>query len=169
MLRFHTFIVSFLLLALLSGCASIIQEPRIAIKGTNLVGFDSSGVDVEFQLGITNPNIFDLSLLGYTYDLRIMTLPLSTGRTELSVNFPAGKETDMRLPVHLNFNDLLQIIKQQPDLDRLPYQINADLHIKNPLGEMNIPVEKTDTLNVPERYRPGGAINLLRNALRGIR
>jgi LEA14-like dessication related protein len=165
----RAFVATFLLLVLLSGCSAFIREPRIAIKGTSLVGLDSSGIDVEFYLGISNPNSFDLSLLGYTYDLRIMTLPLSTGGLQESVLFTAGKETDLRLPVHLKFSDLLEIIKRQPDLDKLPYRMNAWLHLKSPLGEMVIPVEKNDTLNVPERYRPGAAIDRLRDALRSIR
>jgi LEA14-like dessication related protein len=169
MVRIHRFITLLLMFALLSGCASFIHEPRIAIKGTSLIGLDSSGIDVEFYLGITNPNTFDLSLLGYTYDLRVMTLPLSTGGTQVAVSFPAGKETDMRLPVHLTFTSLLEILKRQPDPDKLPYHMNARLYVKHPLGEMVIPVEKNDTLKIPERYRPAAAIDRLRDALRSIR
>lgn len=165
----RSFVPILLLLTLFTGCSYITQEPRIAIKGTGLTGLDSSGIDIEFYLGITNPNSFDLSLLGYTYDLRVMTLPLSTGGSQETVIFPAGKETDMRLPVHLKFSELLEIIKRQPDLDKLPYRMNARLHLKHPLGEMVIPFEKSDTLNVPERYRPGAAIDRLRDALRNIR
>lgn len=161
-------VILFLLFALLSGCASIVQEPRIAIRETRLIGLDSSGIDVEFHLGITNPNNFDLSLLGYAYDLRVMTLPLSTGSTQETVIFPSGKETDMRLPVHLTFGDLLEILKRQPDLDKLPYRMNAKLQLKTPLGEMIIPLAKDGTLNVPEQYRPGAAINRLRDALSGF-
>jgi LEA14-like dessication related protein len=161
--------ISLLFLVLLSGCSSFIQPPRIAVKDTNLVGLDSSGIDIEFHLGVTNPNSFDLSLLGYTYDLRVMTLPLAIGGMQETTTYPAGTETDMRLPIHLKFSDLLEIIKRQPDLDKLPYRMNARLHLKYPLGEMVIPVEKIDTLNVPERYRPGAAIERLRDALRVIR
>jgi LEA14-like dessication related protein len=167
--RLQSVVATMLLFTLLSGCSLFIHDPRIAVKGTNLVGLDSSGIDMEFYLGITNPNAFDLSLLGYTYDLHVMTLPLSTGGMQETIIFPAGKETDMRLPVHLKFSDLLEIIKRQPDLNKLPYRMNARLHLKHPLGEMVIPVEKDDALNVPERYRPGAAIERLRDVLRGIR
>jgi len=169
MYRVRVFIAIVLVQTLLSGCAAFIQEPRITVKGTSLVGLDSSGVDIEFHLGISNPNTFDLSLLGYTYDLRVMALPLSTGSTQQTVIFPSGKETDLRLPVHLKFSDLLEIIKRQPDLDKLPYRMNARLHLEYPWGEMVIPVEKHDTLIVPEQYRPEAAINRLRDMLRGIR
>jgi len=158
-----------LLLFLLPGCTSLIQEPRIKIIGTSLTGLDLSGIDLEFHLGINNPNNFDLSLLGYSYDLHVMALPFSSGGRQATVIFPSGQETEMRLPVHLRFSDLLEIIKLNPDLDKLPYRINTRLHLKYPLGELVIPVEKSDTLAIPEQYRPGAAINLLRDALRGIR
>ncbi|MDA8430379.1 MAG: LEA type 2 family protein [Geobacteraceae bacterium] len=130
---------------------------------------DSSGVDVEFHLGITNPNRFDLALLGYSYDLRVMTMPLSSGETKGAVVFPARTESDMRLPVHLNFNELLEIFKHQPNLDNLPYRMNARLRLQHPLGELVIPIEKAGTLNIPERYRPGATLDRLRDVLRNIR
>lgn len=167
--RVRLSIATLLLLVIVSGCSLFIKEPRIAVNGASLVGLDTSGIDIEFYLGISNPNIFDLSLVGYTYDLRVMALPLATGGTQETVIFPAGKETNLRLPVHLAFSNLLEIIKQQPDLDKLPYRMNASLHMKYPLGEMVIPVERNDTLNIPERYRPSAALDRLRKALRGIR
>ncbi len=167
--QLRRFVIFLLLFALLSGCATFVQAPRVAIKGTNLVGLDASGIDIEFNLGITNPNRFDLSLLSYTYDLQVMTLPFSSGRTQLTVFFPSGKETDVLLPLHLTFDKLLTILKQHPDLSKLPYQINALLQLKTPFGEMHIPVREDDTLIIPERYLPGAAINRLRDALSGIR
>jgi LEA14-like dessication related protein len=134
-----------------------------------MVGLDASGVDLEFQLGITNPNSFDLSHLGYTFDLRVQTLPLSTGGTQETILFPAGKETGMRLPVHLKFTDLLEISRHATDPDNIPYQLNTMLQIKTPLGEMSVPVVKSEVMAIPEEYRPAAFINRLRDALRGIR
>jgi LEA14-like dessication related protein len=167
--RLRNILAILLMSTLISGCSAIIQPPRITIKATNLVGLDTSGIDVEFYLGISNPNSFDLSLLGYTYDLRIMTLPFTSGGAQETIIFPSGKETDMRLPVHLKFSSLLEIIKRQPDLDKLPYRMSARLHVKHLLGEMVIPVEKSDTLAVPEQYRPGAAVERLRDLLHRIR
>jgi LEA14-like dessication related protein len=158
-----------ILAALSTGCSFFVQEPRIALKETNLVGFSSSGIDVEFLIGITNPNSFDLALLGYTYDLRIMAQPMTAGGAQETLLFPSEKETDIRLPIHLKFSNLLEIIKRQPNLDKLPYKLNANLHIKNPLGDMIIPVEKVDTLIVPEKYRPGAAMDRVRNLLHDLR
>ena len=103
----HCLAAVFLLIFMLSGCASLVQAPHVTLKKTSMVGLDTSGIDIEFYLGVTNPNSFDLSLLGYTFDLRVMARPLSSGGMQETILFPAGKETGMRLPVRLKFTDLL--------------------------------------------------------------
>jgi LEA14-like dessication related protein len=152
------------MLLLISGCASLVQEPRVAIKQTNIVGLDTAGADLEFYLGITNPNSFDLSLLGYTYDLQVLTLPLAAGGSQEALPIPAGRETDMRLPVRIKYGNLLEILKRRPDPDRIPYRMNARLHIKTSLGEMVIPIEKNSFFALPEKYRPSHYLDLLRDS-----
>jgi LEA14-like dessication related protein len=165
----HCLAAVLLLIVMLAGCASLVQAPRVTLMETSMVGLDTSGVDIEFLLEITNPNPFDLSLLGYTFDLQVLALPLSTGGKQETILFPAGKETGMRLPVRLKFTDLLEIINRSPDPDRIPYQLSSLLRLKTPLGEMAVPVEKSALLSIPEQYRPAAFTNRLRNALRGLR
>ena len=165
----HSLAAVLLLIAMLTGCASLVQVPRVTLMETSVVGLDTSGIGIEFLLEITNPNPFDLSLLGYTFDLQVLDLPLSTGGKQETILFPAGKETGMRLPVRLKFADLLEIIKRSPAPDRVPYQLNAMLRLQTPLGEMAAPVEKSALLVIPEQYRPAAFTNRLRDALRGLR
>ena len=162
------FAAACLMLVLLSGCATLVRQPGVTIKDAGLAGLDASGVDVNLHLGITNPNPFDLSLLKYSYELRVQTLPLSTGSLQQAVAFPAGKETELRVPVHLNFADLLRIIRHTSDPDNIPCRITARLQIQTPLGEMIIPVEEQAVLSVPEQYRPAAYLDRLQDALRGI-
>ena len=162
-------ITALLLATLLSGCTSLVQAPVITLKETGITGLDSSGVDLIFQLGVTNPNPFDLSLLGYTFDLQVLDRPLSSGGKQDTILFPAGAETAMHLPVRLTYTDLLQIINRAPDLDLIPYQLKSILHVKTPLGELSIPITKTAQLAIPRQYRPAAFINRLQDALRGIR
>jgi LEA14-like dessication related protein len=169
MFQRHTIPALFLLIVLISGCSSLVQAPHVTLREAGVTGLDQSGIDVEFHLDITNPNAFDLSLLGYTYDLQVLSQALSTGGSQDPILFPAGKETAMRLPVHLKFADLLELIKRAPDQDKIPYQLNSMLNLKTPLGRMDVPVNKSAVLTMPEQYRPAAYINRLRDALRGIR
>jgi LEA14-like dessication related protein len=165
----HCLAAAFLLIVMLSGCTSLVQAPRVTLLDTNMVGLDTSGINIEFHLNITNPNPFDLSLLGYTFDLKVLTLPLSTGGMQETILFPAGKETGMILPVRLNFSDLLEIVNHAPDPGNIPYQMSTMLQLKTPLGKMTVPVEKNAVMAIPERYRPAIFIKHLRDALQGIR
>lgn len=154
------------LVLLTFGCSALIKEPHVTLKQTNLIGLDTAGADLEFYLGIRNPNAFDLTLLACTFDLRVMTLPMSSGGLNNAIIIPANQETDMRLPVRIRFSDLLEIIKRRPDLNRVPYRMNARLLVKTSLGELVIPVEKNDTFSVPEKYRPDFYLKQLRDVFR---
>jgi LEA14-like dessication related protein len=163
------FATACLMLVLLSGCAAIVRQPAVTIKDASLAGLDASGVDINLHLGVTNPNLYDLSLLGYTYELRVQTLPLSAGGLQQTVVFPAGEQTELQVPVHLKFADLLRIIRRTSDPDNIPCLITARLQIQTPLGEMTIPAEKQTVLAVPEQYRPAAYLDRLQDALRGLR
>jgi LEA14-like dessication related protein len=153
--------LSILLLLFLCGCSLLLEEPKVSLTRTSLVGVDTAGADIECALAISNPNSFDLTLRGYTYDLRVMSLPLAAGGLQEPLAIPAGKQTDMRLPIRVKYADLLEILKRLPDPDRIPYQLRASLMLSTPLGDMVIPVDRNSTFAVPETYRPGHVLNRL--------
>jgi hypothetical protein len=66
----------------------------------------------------------------------------------------------------VHHSDLLGIIRRRPDLDRLPYTLDARLNLSSPFGEIVIPVKKSDTISVPEAYRPGTFLNRMLQPLK---
>jgi len=156
-------LVVLLQLLLICGCSLLVKEPQVTVTRTNIIGLDTAGADIECTLAVSNPNSYDLTLLGYTYDLRIMTLPLASGGLQEPTTIPADRQTDIRLPVRIKYSDLLEILKRRPDPDRIPYQIQARLQIGTPLGEMLIPVNVSNTFKIPESYQPAYLLNKLLN------
>ncbi|NVN92282.1 MAG: LEA type 2 family protein [Desulfuromonadales bacterium] len=154
-----------LLLMLICGCSLLVKEPQVTVTQTSIIGLDTAGADIECALAISNPNSFDLTLLGYTYDLRVMTLPLASGGIQEPLAIPAGKLTDMRLPIRLKYGDLLEILKRHPDPDQVPYRIQARLHLSTPLGNVCIPVDRSETFKIPEKYQPGYYLKQLLGAI----
>ena len=156
-----------LLMVAAAGCSSLLQEPQVRVKSASLIGIDTAGADIELYLGVTNPNSYDIHLLGYTYDLRIMTLPIANGGHQEQVRFSAGQETDLRFPIRIPHGSLIELLKRRPDPDRIPYRLEASLNLASPLGDMKIPIERNDTIAIPRKYHPGDALervfNLLRN------
>jgi LEA14-like dessication related protein len=140
---------------LVTACSSFVSAPKVELKRTTLSAVDTSGAEVDFYLGITNPNPFDLTLLGYTYDLKVMALPLIAGGRQEVLQFKSSRETDLRLPVRIRYADLLQLLKQRPDFDKIPYELHANLQLRTFMGEIVIPVESKSTFSVPEKFRPG--------------
>lgn len=155
-----------LLMVFMNACASLVKEPVITLQRTSIIGLDTAGVDLELYLNVTNPNGFNLSLLGYTYDLQVMALPLANGGALQTVVFPAGKHADIRLPVRLRYNDLIGILKRLPDPEKIPYHVTAKLQVDTPVGELIIPVDERATFAVPEKYRPSRVFDMVLDSLR---
>ena len=155
-----------LMLVLLTGCTMIVKRPEVTVKDVNVVSLDGGGAGMEVYLGVKNMNPYDLKLLGYNYDLKVMALPLAKGGARETVVFPSKAETDIRIPIRVSFADLLEILKRGPNPDSIPYQLFAGLDLDTPLGEMTVPVHRTGTYAIPEKYRPSSFFNKLGDLFR---
>lgn len=148
-------ILFFLLtLVALSGCTSFVTHPEVTVEDLNVVSLDAAGAGMELYLKVKNPNGFDVKLEGYSYDLRVMALPLAKGGAREEVKFPAKGETDFRIPIRISYQDLIEILKRKPDPDRIPYQLAAGLELETPVGAMTVPVQRSGTYAIPKEYRP---------------
>ena len=142
------------LFALLCACNTMIGAPKVSVAGLNVVSLDTAGAGMELKLQVQNPNPFELRLQGYRYDLEVVSFPLVRGEAREEVTFPAGGETEVRIPIRITFRDLVRIVKSKPDLNRIPYRLNAGLDVATPIGAMTVPVDRTGTYALPEKYRP---------------
>jgi LEA14-like dessication related protein len=143
-----------LVFLLLSGCTMFVAEPTVTVQRATIMNLDTRGVDLEFLLAVHNPNSFEITLNGYHYDLRVVTLPVARGGSRERVEFRGKGTTDIRLPVRIEYKDLLSIMKHRPDPDKIPYRLQADLDVETPVGQLLIPIDKTDAFAVPDHYRP---------------
>jgi LEA14-like dessication related protein len=152
----------------LSGCSLFLSEPRVAVKDVAVTGIGADGVDIELLLGVTNDNSFALTLTGYSYDLQVLALPLTTGGDRRRIEFPGAATTDVRLPFRVPYRSVMEILKRHPDPAAIPYRLTGSLEVETPLGKTLVPVSSTGSFSVPERYRPseilkgfGGLVNSL--------
>lgn len=148
-----------LLCLLLAGCTSLVQEPVVTLKDLTVVSLDAGGAGMELHLDVKNSNPFDVTLLGYSYDLKIMALPLAKGGARDEIRFLSGAVTDLRIPIRISYGDLLEIFQRKPDPDSIPYQLSAGLDLSTPLGLLTVPVSRTSTYAIPKQYRPAAILN----------
>lgn len=155
-----------LLVLCCSGCSLFLKEPQVSVRDLNVVSLDPTGLGMELYLTVKNPNSFDVRLLGYSYDLKIMALPLAKGGARDEVRFAADSETDVRIPIKISYSDLVEVLKRRPDPDHVPYTLSAGLDLDTPVGQRSVPVNRTGTYAVPPQYRPGNIFKGLGNLFR---
>lgn len=160
-------LLMFFVITLLSGC-SLINKPDVNFQHIILTSADRSGVDLEVALQVTNPNSFDLRLQSYSYNLQIAELPFSSGGNQTTITFPSRETTVVRLPLHVHYAHLIELLKRQPDKAGIPYSISASLNIESPLGNRTIPVHHQGTFSIPEAYRPGHILKRLQDLFSAI-
>ncbi len=157
-----------LFLLFFTGCAMFVAEPTVTVQRTNLINLDSRGVDLEFLLAIQNPNSFAVTLNGYHYDLQVLTLPVARGGAREPVELRGKGTTDFRLPVRLEYKDLIAILKRRPDPDKIPYRLQAGLDMETPVGQFLVPIDKADSFAVPDQYRPSFYLKEVPELLRSL-
>jgi len=155
------------LVLMLTGCTLFVKEPQVAVRDLNVVSLEPTGLGMELYLTVNNPNSFDVRLLGYSYDLKVMALPLAKGGARDEVRFAGKSETGLRIPVKIGYNELIEILKRMPDPDHIPYTLSAGLDLETPVGQRSIPVNRTGTYAVPPQYRPGNLLKGLGNLFKG--
>jgi LEA14-like dessication related protein len=143
-----------LLWGMLTGCGYFLATPTVEVRDVAIVGLSPAGLDLELLLTVTNPNSVPITLTGYTYDLQISALPMTTGGARQEVLFKAAGPTDVRLPVRLSFAALAELLKRGIDPERVPYRLQAGLQVATPLGERVIAIDAAGFFTIPKRYRP---------------
>jgi len=139
---------------LLGACSLFLSQPTVSVKEVSLAGLDDTGVNLDLQLAVHNPNLFDLNLQGFRYDLRVLALPFAAGESREPVAFPGQSTTDVRLPVRVSYRDFLEVLKRRPDPDRVPYQLRGGLELTTVWGSRSLPLDASGTFAIPPRYRP---------------
>lgn len=153
------------LMLLLTGCAAVVTAPTVQLDQLKPVAITISGLTIGVDLLVTNPNRFDLTLLGYSYTLQVGGLLLSSGADRQTVVFSAGQQTRITIPAQVRHHDLFTLLQLQHDTERIPYHLVAALQVDSPLGEKSIPLDQQGLFAVPEQYRPSGLLNRLKGIL----
>jgi LEA14-like dessication related protein len=155
-------------LLFLTACSMAVEKPTVKIKDVRFAGVDAKGVSLDFLLDVTNPNSFDLPLHGYTYDLSLMAVPFVRGESKESQTLYGKASTDMLIPVRISYADVLKIIRRNPGLKELPYQLNADLSLGTLFGNIAVPVRTGGTVTIPKQYQSGSLLRQFGDLLNNL-
>ncbi|MCG7966272.1 MAG: LEA type 2 family protein [Candidatus Thiodiazotropha taylori] len=154
----QTILLLFMIL-LFQGCSSLQQaeqlmngiQPTGEVKGVKLSGLDLRGIDLLFDVEVDNPNPVAISLDGLDYDLKLLNRSFLKGQQSMGMSLAADGTSQVKLPVRMEFERLLQHYSELSNRDDVPYQLDLGLGIDVPLlGRVRLPMSYQGRLPVPK-------------------
>lgn len=106
-------------------------------------------IDLQFTLGVDNPNTVELRLDHLDFDVLIDNdLVLNNVRSDQGVHIPARGFGEVRLTTHVTYNNIQSIYRHVADVvqgNRANYTIRGNAYYDTPVGTLRFPI----TVNLP--------------------
>ncbi|MCG7871407.1 MAG: LEA type 2 family protein [Candidatus Thiodiazotropha lotti] len=147
------------LVLLFQGCSSLQQAEQLMtgiaptgeVKGVKLSGLDLRGIDLLFDVEVDNPNPVAITLDGLDYDLQLLNRRFLKGQQAMGMSLAADGKSQVKLPVRMEFEQLLKQYSELSKRDDVPYQLDLGLGVDVPLlGRVRLPVSYQGVLPVPK-------------------
>jgi LEA14-like dessication related protein len=84
---------------MLSGCAGLVQKPRIHVIGLNYADITKKEQTIGVELAVRNPNYFAIPIQTGTAVITINGSDFAAGKIPHAINLPANSTTDVTVPV----------------------------------------------------------------------
>ena len=138
----------------LSSCSTLgkalnIVNPTYSIRGIRphvaiALPLSASSIDLDFDIGVDNPNSVGLNLERIDFDVLVNDNPLLTQvSTPQAINIPARGLGNVHLKTRVGYQNIRNIWTQVTDLiagNRATYQIRGNAYYNTPIGQMRFPV-----------------------------
>lgn len=122
--------------------------PKLAFDEVELGAVTWTGADADFLFTLSNPNPVKVTVASFTYDLDIDGKDLLAGDNADGIQLEAKGDSELRLPVSLQFADLVAAASSVSDDDTVPFTISGDFGFDTPLGRVTLPYEESGELPV---------------------
>jgi len=134
-----------------SSCSSVkqlmksvkIQPPKVEVESAKLTKLSFSGLDLLFNLNISNPNQVGLKLSGFSYELLINDTPFVAGNQTQELEIAAKDESTVQLPVTMEYKKLFDTFRSLIKEQRSSYELRCVFTFDVPvIGDVSVPVNK---------------------------
>lgn len=152
---------SLALLALMTACGSVFEQPQVNLRSVQLGGLGLRGGTLLVNLEITNPNSFTLSANQLEYKLAIANtevtndttwLDLATGLYTEPFSVGGGATENVQIPVEFTYSSLSGAATSILRAGTFSYRATGTVEVRTPLGTRDVP------------FRKGGMVSLLGGA-----
>jgi LEA14-like dessication related protein len=156
-------LLTFLTTLTLSGCAYVkalnqkMASPSVKFRDVQLREASATGIKLDFQFDVTNPNPIGVKVTALDYDLKINGSRIAKGSSNKALEVaPQGKST-VALPFELQFKDLVNTINSLIGAkSKVKYSLDVAIRVDTPLGEVELKRNVTGEFEVPRPKLSGG-------------
>lgn len=132
----------------LTACATlqeVVKEPNITVQNVAVKAISLTDMQLDFDLGVENPNPIGLSLRGLSYQLDVDDKSLLSGDNKQKMKVGANSTSSITLPLNLNYNDMSGGLKSLLTKDKINYSLNGKLDF----GLFRLPYSKSGSVDLP--------------------
>ena len=132
-------------LACLSGCGvrqltrGELEAPRVKFQSLAVGLPTPQGLPLACTLLVENPNLKDLRVLGYDYQLRLEGQEVLQGVSREAVTLPARGQVLVHVPLLVNLKALPRFLPAILRNERLNYKISGGVRLASLLGGFRVP------------------------------
>jgi LEA14-like dessication related protein len=152
-----TFTAAFILLAAFaSGCQSLddalksAPKPDARIVGADLRNLSLKGLDLVFDIEITNPYGVKLPIVNLNYVVGSGDRQLLEGGVNTLATVPANGSSVIQVPARLDFTAVIETLSNVSPGSILPYHAEFTVAVGAPLiGSINLPLKHEGEIPIP--------------------
>jgi LEA14-like dessication related protein len=131
-----------MLAAALSACAAVssaLQDPEVKLERVLVRDVDVRGGELELQLGLENPNPFDLRGTEIALGFDVEGSHVGDVRYADDFNLQQGGRTKLSLPLRFEWAGVGTALKTALSSGEIPYDMKGQLTIRTPWGAQSVP------------------------------
>jgi len=153
----HALLLMLTLPMLTTGCRSLanlhIENPSYSIREVRphvsfALPLSASSIDLDFDIGIQNPNSVGLNLDRIDFDVLVNDSHIVDGVSSDRISIPARGTSTVRLRTSVGYNNLRNLFREVADMiqgDRANYQVRGRAYYRTPIGTMDFPFNVVKT------------------------
>jgi LEA14-like dessication related protein len=126
-----------------SGKIPAVKLPKIGLAGIKIQSLSFSGVQLDLNIEVDNPNIFGFNLNNFNYNLLLSGKNVANGLNPEGANIPEKGKGVIRFPLNLNFASVGQLLTSALRDGKVNYTLTGDAGIKTPFGNTQLPFNRT--------------------------
>ncbi|MCG8606123.1 LEA type 2 family protein [bacterium] len=135
-----------------SGSLPLLKLPRLSVESLKISSLGLTGVDLELNLKLDNPNAFSFNLDAIKYEFDVNNSQWLNGTSSETSRIGAEDAGNLRIPISLNFLQIGRSVYQLLNgSEPLQYRLKGefDLGLSIPLlGQVTLPFDRTGVIPV---------------------